>query len=239
MIMGNLQLLKFYLFIASFFLAITCVHAQQTSIPKTDQYFDLALGIGENSQTTYSLSWNKNYGLFSSKKLRLGYGFRFSGLNGKKLNYITAPADLTGNDATIDSLFLGKANTMALNAMINIQYQFHPKFKVGFNIDALGIGFGGEKKANFISSENTGQFPQSVSASPTSFNVLLGGDNDIGQLKSEFYLAYAVSQKTWLRAGLDMTFSEYKTEQELSNENDRFRNKPVLFFVAVSYNPFK
>lgn len=237
--MGNVHLLKFYLFIATFFLAITCVHAQQKTIPKTDQYFDLALGFGEKSQTSYALSWNKNYGLFSSKKLRLGYGVRFSGLNGKELNYITAPADLTGDDATVDSLFMNKANTMALNAMINIQYQFHPKFKAGFNIDALGLGFGGEKNAIFISSENTGQFPQSVSASPTSFNALLGGDNDLGQLKSEFYAAYAVSQKTWLRAGFDMTFSEYTTEQNLSYENDRFRNKAMLFFVAVSYNPFK
>ena len=237
--MGNLHLLKFYLFIATFFLAITCVHAQQTPIPKTDQSFDLAVGFGENSQTSYSLTWNKNYGLFSSKKLRLGYGIRFSGFSGKQLDYITAPADLTGDDATIDTLSMSKANTMALNAMINIQYQFHPKFKAGFNIDALGLGFGGEKDAMFISSENTGQFPQSLSASPTSFNALLGGDNDLGQLKSEFYVAYAVSTKTWLRAGADLTFSEYTTEQNLSYENDRFRNKAMLFFVAVSYNPFK
>lgn len=237
--MGNLRLLKFYLFIASFFLAITCAKAQQTSIPEKDQYFDLAFGIGENSLTSYSLSWNKNYGLFASKKLRLGYGVRFSGLNGKEINYITAPANLTGDDATIDTLYMGKANTMALNAMINLQYQFHPKIKLGFNIDAIGLGFGGEQSANFISLENSGQFPQNLNAKPTSFNLLLVGDNDIGQLKSEFYLAYAVAKQAWLRAGFDMTFSEYTSSQVLTNENDRFRNKATLFFVAVSYNPFK
>lgn len=233
------NLLKFYLFFSAFFLAITCAQAQEITLPKKESNIDLALGVGESSTFSYALSWNTTHGLFSSNKFRLGYGVRFSGFSGSELNYITAPADLTGDDATIDTLLVNSASTMSLNALINLQYQFSPKFKVGFNIDAIGLGFGGTTDAEFISSANTGQFPENVEASPTSFNLLLVGDNDLGQLKSEFYLAYAVSEKTWLRAGMDMTFSEYTTSRELTNANDRFRAKPVLFFLAVSYNPFK
>jgi hypothetical protein len=232
------NLLKFYLFIMAFFLVVTCVQAQNTDIPNKESNIDLALGMGENSSFSYALSWNTSYGLFSSNKFRLGYGVRFSGYTGSDLNYTTAPADLTGNDATIDTLLLNSAHTMGLSALINLQYQFSPKFKLGFNIDALGVGFGGTQSGRFISSENTGQFPETVDASPTSFNLLLGGDNDLGQLKSEFYIAYSLSEKTWLRGGMDMTFSEYTTSRELTNSNDRFRSKPVLIFLAVSYNPF-
>jgi hypothetical protein len=194
--------------------------------------------MGENSSFSYALSWNTSYGLFSSNKFRLGYGIRFSGFTGSELNYITAPANLTANDNTIDTLMISSPHTMSLNALINLQYQPSSKFKLGFNIDAVGVGFGGTQSGQFISSANTGQFPETVDASPTSFNLLLGGDNDIGQLKSEFYVAYALSEKTWLRGGMDMTFSEYTTSRELTNSNDRFRSKPVLIFLAISYNPF-
>ncbi|MBD3630635.1 hypothetical protein [Cyclobacterium sp.] len=232
------NLLKFYLFIATFFLAITCLQAQNAQIPKKEQNFDLALGMGENSSFSYALSWNQSHGMFSSNKFRLGYGIRFSGFTGSELNYITAPADLTGNDATIDTLLISSPHSLGLSALINLQYQFSPKFKIGFNIDAIGLGFGSTNDARFISSENTGQYPETVAASPSSFNLLLGGDNDLGQIKSEFYIAYALSEKTWIRGGMDMTFSEYTTSQELANANDRFRSKPMLIFLAVSFNPF-
>lgn len=230
--------LKFYVLIASFFLAVTCLQAQNTTIPKKESNIDLALGIGESSSFSYALSWNTSYGMFSSNKFRLGYGIRFSGFTGSDLNYITAPADLTGDDTTIDTLLISSPHSMGLSALVNLQYQFSPKFKLGFNIDAVGVGFGSTGNARFISSNNTGQYPETVEASPSSFNLLLVGDNDLGQLKSEFYIAYALSEKTWLRGGLDMTFSEYTSNRELTNANDRFRYKPMLIFLAISYNPF-
>ena len=147
-------LLKFYLFIVTFFLAVTCLQAQSPEIPKKEQNFDLALGMGENSSFSYALSWNKSHGLFSSNKFRLGYGLRFSGFTGSDLNYITAPADLTANDATIDTLQIGSPHSLGLSALVNLQYQFSSRFKIGFNIDAIGLGFGSTNDARFISSEN-------------------------------------------------------------------------------------
>ncbi len=215
-------------------------HAQaQMEIPKTEQNFDFAIGMGESGTYSLALSWNRTHGLFESKKFRLGYGLRFSSFGGSDLTYITAPADLTANDNTIDTLFVSSPLTMGISALANIQYQFSPRFKAGFNIDVIGLGFGAESQTTFTAVENTGQFPTSVNASPTGFNLLLGGDNDIGQIKSEFYVAYALSEKFWLRGGMDMTFSEYTTERTLTNDNDRFRYKAMLMFVAISYNPFQ
>lgn len=232
------NLLKFYLLTSVFFITATYTHAQDTMLPKKESNIDLALGLGNSSSLSYALSWNTTYGMFSSKKFRLGYGIRFSGFNASDLNYTSAPASLAGDNATIDTLLVKSAHTMGINALINLQYQFSSKFKLGFNIDALGLGFGSTTNGQFISSANTGQYPETVSASPTSLNLLLVGNNDIGQLKSELYLAYALSSKTWIRGGVDLTFSEYTTSRELTNSNDRFRAKPMLLFLAISYNPF-
>jgi len=210
--------------------------AQDTEVPRTMQYVDLAVGAGDGIYTG-ALSWNRTHGLLKSKKLRLGYGLRFSAFSGSNLNYITAPANLTANEATIDTLLVNSPLTLGLSASIHIEYLISSKFRVGFNIDALGLGFGSESNTTFISN-NIGQLPFNPTAKPTALNVLLIGDNDIGQLKSEFYLAYALSPKLLLRGGLDMTFSEYTTNVKLTNDNDRFRYKAMMLFVGISFNPF-
>jgi hypothetical protein len=213
-------------------LGLTTTQAQE--IPKTNQKVDLAIGFGQNVYSG-AVQYTRTHGIGQSNKFRVGYGVRFSAFGGSDLMYITAPANLTANDATIDSLSVASASTLALNAVIHLQYQFNQKFLIGFNIDAIGVGFGPETDGTFISSEG-GNLPVQQTATPTSLNVLLIGDNDIGQLKSELFAAYAITEKIWLRAGLDFTFSEYTTNQILTNENDRFRFKAMLFFVGASYS---
>jgi hypothetical protein len=122
---------------------------------------------------------------------------------------------------------------VGLNALINIQYNLSSKLAVGFNIDAIGVGFGSSTKGTFITSESK-SYAGPQDASPTSLNVLLVGNNDIGQLKSEFYLDYLISQKLGLRAGADLTFSEYTTKSKLAQNNDRFRYKAGLIFLGLS-----
>jgi hypothetical protein len=228
---------KTILILAICLLVFPKLKSQDNEIPKTIQAFDLAVGVGDGIYSG-ALSWNRTHGLLKSKKLRLGYGVRFSGFGGNNLNYTTAPAKLASDDATVDTLTVNSPLSMGLSASIHIEYFITTKFRVGFNIDAIGVGFGSESNTTFISSDNTGQFPITPKAKPTSLNALLIGDNDIGQLKSEFYIAYAVSRKLLLRGGLDMTFSEYTSSVKLTQDNDRFRNKAMMGFIAISFNPF-
>lgn len=227
---------RIQLFAALMLFVICSAAAQSGEIPKTDTYFDASLGFGSGTATG-SLSWNRTHGLGTSKKFRLGYGVRFSALGGTDLEYTTAPFELAKNDETVDTLLVATPLTLGLNALIHLQYQLSPKFLLGFNIDALGLGFGSKSDAVFISAENS-TLPTNNSAKPTSANVLLIGDNDIGQLKSEFFVAYALSDKVWLRGGYDYTFSEYTTNNKLADDNDRFRHKASAFFLAVSIHPF-
>lgn len=213
--------------------------AQQNPIPSKLAAFDLALGVG-SSVSSGALSFNQTHGLLASKKLRLGYGLRLSAFSGSELTYITAPAKLTKEPATVDTFNIKSPLSMGLSATLHIEYLLSQKLRVGFNIDIVGLGFGSSQNGDFISSENiASKYPNTVPSKPTAFNLLLIGDNDIGQLKSEFYLGYSLSERFMIRSGLDMTFSEYRTEQKLTQENDRFRYKAMLFFAAVSFSPFK
>ncbi|WP_373497029.1 hypothetical protein [Aquiflexum sp.] len=220
-------------------IGIQQVNAQDYGIPKISQSFDVALAGGSGNVFSGSVSWNRTHGLFATHKFRLGYGFRFHGLGGSELTYISTPLRLTSQESTIDSLVIARPLTLGISALISIQYHFSPKFHIGFNIDALGVGFGRSGESTFISSSNNGSFPERISASPTGYNVLLGGDNDIGQLKSEMYIGYALNEKFGLRVGFDYTFSEYTTERKLTNDNDRFRYKAPLAFLGLSYFPSK
>lgn len=226
------------------FSSIVCVfvlstfgYSQNDEAPKTVSHFDAMIGAGENVFTG-GLSWNRTHGILESKKLRLGYGLRFSGISGSNLYYSTAPANLTSEPENIDSVLVGNPLNLALNAAIYLEYLISPKIKLGFNIDAIGVGFGQNQNTTYVSHKNSGKYPTNVDANPNVFNALLVGDNDLGYLKSEFYVGYALNEKMWIRGGMDMTFAEYTTTQKLSNDNDRFRAKPVMFFLGFSFNPF-
>jgi hypothetical protein len=214
--------------------SLTKVKGQDSEIPKSINSINLSVGLGKDLFSG-TVSWNKSIGLGSSNKFRLGYGVRFSTLSGSNIGYTTAPAKLASDIAKVDTLNIAKPNTMALNALIDIQYKLSKKLALGFNIDAIGLGLGGKKTTSFISSDNkTGSFSKTPEASPTSFNVLLVGNNDIGQLKSELYAEYNVSDKFGIRGGLDLTFSEYTSKVLLTQNNDRFRYKANMIFLGVS-----
>ncbi len=216
----------------------------QTEIPKTIENFDLSFGLGmHNSNPLFSgsLSFNRTHGLLKSRKLRLGYGIRYTAFgSAADVYYSSAPYRITKDPDKVDSLIIRKPLSMSLNASVHIEYIIIPRLKVGFDIDAIGIGFGSLKKDNnFISSNNNGQFEMTPFAKPTVLNALLLGDRDWGQLGSEFYAAFAIiPDKLWVRAGMNFTFSEYTTKITLTEDNSRFRNKALLGFLAFSFSPF-
>jgi hypothetical protein len=216
--------------------------AQETEISPLLQSFTGTFGVGmaESSPTfVWSLSYEQTHGLLKSKKLRLGYGLRFGAfMRSNDLTYITAPYRLT-KDELIDTLVIANPQNFSLNAAFHLEYIFVPKFKAGFNIDVVGLSFGGQRDANYVYSGNDGGFPGQTTARPTTLSALLVGDNDWGQLFSEFYVAYAPTEKLWIKAGANMTFSEYTTAVELNNNNNRFRHKGQFLFLGISYLPFQ
>lgn len=219
----------------------TYAQDQKSGYFKTS-YHDLAIGAS-SGQFVGALSWSHLHGIGKkNKRLKLGYGLRFTSYFGTNQNYSTAPAKYTAKEEDIDTLNFKTAQSNLLNLTIQIAYSIHKKIDLGFNIDFAGLSIGGEQEAALISSVR-GAIPVQQNAKPNSVNLLLMGDNDIGNLSSEFYLRYWVSEKIGIRAGINYLFTEYKTSAALPLDNgrisvDRFRNKSMMGIIAITYKPF-
>jgi len=216
----------------------------QSPEERGSSYTNFTAGAG-STKGSFSLSYLHDWRLGKKQKFGLGVGARLTSFVGVNLYYITAPAELTSGstgpgvifkeniDENIDSLLVKSPQINALNIMLNIDYKVSSKILVGFNIDAMGFSFGGSRSANYING-STGKITE---ASPTSFNVLLICDNDNGSLNSELYLQYFFKDLWALKIAGQFLFTEYTTEtnvQTFPEDNDRFRNKALLFAVGIT-----
>ena len=201
--------------------------------PAKRQYFDLGIGFG-NSQTSISGSYLHNWHVGKKRKIFLGVGGRINSQFGNDVYFTSAPASLASEEKNVDSLFISSPSVFAVNAVINLGYRFSEKFQVGFNIDAIGFSVGAEKAASFI--RNGGNSP--ALAKPTSFNLLLIGNNDQGSLNSQFYLQYDFKPNLGVKAAYQYFFTEFTTNtnvQQTPEPNDRFRNKASMGYIGVVY----
>jgi hypothetical protein len=237
-----------FLFCLSAF-GITRSNAQSSDYRKTTQVLDFSLAT-KGDFTTAALSLNRLHGLGWSHRFRIGYGLRFTSAFGSNTDYRTAPAKLTsGNEsivalfsddlvANIDTIRFPKTQINSLNISINLEYAISRKLEVGFNIDAIGVSFGGNQTGTFtanspVRSSLSGTMQE---AKPTAFNLLLISDSDRGSLNSEAYVRYRFTPKVSVRGGLGFQFNEYTTLRKLTLENDRFRAKNAMPLLAVSYH---
>ncbi len=212
---------------------------------KNQRYADLSIAaVGGFSP---ALSYNYNWGLGKRGKFKIGTGIRFTYFAKGKTDLITAPASLTSGEkgpqvlftenilSNFDTLKVSKVGVGYINIPIHLQYSFSQKFEVGFNIDALGLSFGSKQSGTFYASDSRSLNKTTQTAKPTTFNLLLVSDNDLGSLNSELYARYWVNDKIGFRAGLSFQFVEYRTDKVLTFENDRFRTKNLLPMLAISY----
>lgn len=190
--------------------------------------------------TMFSLGVEREFNVFSDK-FHINPGVRLSAFNGNDLDYITAPAKYTVNDDQVDTLTFGTVQNNFANLYVRIGYDITPKLSVSFDIDVVGVSFGREQT-------NTQYFPgkassdlgvpkvSSVNASPTTLNVLLIGDKDLGSLNSTLNISYDITKRLGIDAGAGLIFTEYTTANEIGYDgNDRFRNKNMMGYLGVSY----
>ena len=244
---------KIFLIILLALLSNQLLFAQDaTEVKKGYKYnnnFELSLA-SNGDQSLAALSWVHFHSVTKKQKFKIGYGVRFNTHLGKNLNYVTAPASLTSKTTgpqvlfseifseNIDTFYVTKAQSSFINISINLQYTIKEKFDIGFNIDAVGLSFGGKTNGKYIAYQSVanGTVHQ---AAPTSFNLLLISDNDIGALNSELYFRYWFKPKWAIKAGASFAFTEYTTENKLRLENDRWRNKALMGMIGVTFSPFR
>lgn len=230
-------------------LLVSIVSAQTESTKKTNRFVDLALTAG-TSQGSAALSYVHNWKIGKKQKWEIGIGGRLTSYFGTKRDFITAgPARLTRSHTipfliffagqkpeNWDTLNVQRPFTTALNATVNIGYQFNKKWSAGFNIDVIGFTLG--RTTNGILTSN-GTTRNDADVKPSAFNLLLTGDHDLGSLNSELFINYKLSDKWSLRGVYQFYFSEYKTNNLSQIASDgtvinRFRNKVNAFGIGIS-----
>jgi len=247
--------IKFFILMCSVPIVLVAQENTEKLSYKAGHVFDLAASMGQR-EVTAALSWNHLHGFGKSKqRFKVGYGLRYTLYYASRKFYTTAPSKYTSPvqslgtifsetlEGNIDTISVPNPQVNCLNLSIHLQYTILPKLDVGFNIDAVGFSFGVNKQGTVLSSVfDAGQSPVS-DITPTTLNLLLTSDNDIGSLNSEFYVRYWLSNKIGLRAGYTFYFSEYTTAENLSFdngriENNRYRLKSGLLMLALSWKPF-
>jgi outer membrane translocation and assembly module TamA len=219
-----------------FFLLFSCCLIATVTFGQSNAYNSVGFtaGLGKD-QTSISVDFFHNWRLGKYKKFEVGLGVRYTSYFGTDQNYLSAPANLANDTENTDTVLFAAPQVNAFNLAINLGYQIIPKLKAGFNIDALGFSFGGNKSGSYQINNQS----NTTSAKPTSFNALLVGNNDLGTLNSEFYLRYAVKENWNLKLAYQFLFTEYTTDtpvQQNPELNDRFRNKSSLISFGISRN---
>lgn len=204
---------------------------------------DFMFGFG-SGQTNLSLSYQYAWKFGKKKRLELGAGVRFSTFLSSNKYFVTAPAKIVKGEsgpqalfkeaipANMDSVQFPSAAISSLNMMLSLGYRFSDKFMAGLNIDVIGFSFGGKQSGTYINGSST----QPVTASPSAFNLLLVGENDLGSLNSEFFVAYSINEVWAVKLGIQHIFMEYTTDskvQQFPEANDRFRITPTVVCAGV------
>jgi hypothetical protein len=216
--------------------------------PRTQTNFDVVFAGGKKGFSP-SASYTKIYGINENKRFKIGYGVRLNTYFAKNKEFITAPAKITSGKESflalvskpiignLDTLQMARTQTNAINTKFIIQYTIK-RMDLGFNIDLFGLTLGGSQEGIFSAKESRLFNQTKQKARPSAFNLLLVGDSDRGSLNSEIYARYWVNDRIGIRAGASYQFFEYKTNNKLTFDNDRFRLKTIMPFVAVSFSTF-
>lgn len=174
--------------------------------------------------------------------IRIGGGLRGSFFNAYKGLYLTAPINLTKvnyvpDNPNIDTLRIPHSAHFFTNLYIILGYNIAQKVDLRFSIDLVGVSFGNSVSAEHITNYQANLSPKytMLNAKPTTLNLLLVSDNDIGSLNSEFTIGYTYKEKYYIFGGYSFLFSEYTTDKVIRNDNQRFRLKGHLATIGIGY----
>ncbi len=221
--------MKSSILFAFFLLSIT---AFPQNVNQGVHYGDATMALG-NRQVSISIDYFRLWRITKSKKAEIGLGARVTSYFGRDQYYSSAPASLASDKNKSDSISLQSPQINAFNAALNLGYRLSNRVAFGFNIDLIGISIGGNKSGFYMNNDES----QPTSAKPTTFNILLIGNNDRGSLNSEFYLRYFLQEKFAFKLAYQYLFTEYTTDtkvQQIPQPNDRFRNKSGLISLGVT-----
>lgn len=212
---------------------------------KTIPEYHVNLSYGWNTSEGIQhveLGLNKDLFNFKDDKIRIGFGVRMGVQDNAKRSYTTAHPTIKDNAADIDSIYLDKAVSVALNFYLNAEYYLTDKISVGGNMDLLGISMGPDYDAGYMPGTTSIQkgwvAENKVNAFATRANAFSFG-NSKGCLNSQLYVRAEPFRKVSFRFGLAYLFQEFSTDRSFGAYSAyRFENNKMALFAGVTFNRF-
>ncbi len=199
---------------------------------KLSHNFNLAIATN-GSAAVLSPSYFQTWHLGKKRAIQLSYGVRHSHYFGKDRQHLSAPPEFYGDEEATDSVFVSDPKMGNIVLFIGASYLIKNRVELGFNIDAVGYTFGGDRDGIFTSSG----VETPVTVNPGSISALLVGANDIGMVKVEIFAGYKFNRKWSARLGIMNLFTEYRTPTEIQVGNTRFRAESRMPHLSVTYTP--
>ncbi|MFD2932982.1 hypothetical protein [Spirosoma flavum] len=240
--------------------------AQSPVSARLSSGYDVGMAYSKNNYNP-SATYYQLINIGERKIVSLGWTARLGAFYGDNLNYYTAPARLTrgksGFNALSGPLVTDNIDTIRYDyvTMTSFNVGFRAQIKLGLvelgvSADLLGLTFGKSRMGRYKSS--TGQFAvRSVTGAdsttayfqgantfqksrPGFLNVRLLGDNDIGTLSTEVYARAHIAQRFSVKLGYQWLTTEMTvTNRDVIADNNRFRNRVGMAYLAVTFPVFQ
>jgi hypothetical protein len=167
-----------------------------------------------------SLDVYQAWSLRPESRLMLGLGARYNYQGGTEAVGFAGVARETDAPERVD---IAGVDVHSVALFGEITYRFTPRLEAGFNIELIGFAFGTDR-------EGIADGGETIALEPEPFSLLLVGTNDLGSLNSEFFVAYKMSDRVWLRANLSHTVVNYLPigPEETETRYQRFFDYPTL-----------
>lgn len=188
-------------------------------------------GGGANIQYTWGLGRGRQI-------FNVGAGLRVNTFFTKRRFYQTSSNELVElNRGGADTIYFPKIQTNTLNAYFILQLHIKRGVDFFFTSDIGGINFGDKRKGYFRSYETYPEPPGiEVSTEPYAFNVNMYENNSYGSIMSEAYLSVLLSNFLRYRIGINYLRNEYKVNQPLPMNGNRFSQRHYMVMMGLAFN---
>lgn len=200
---------------------------------KENHHLDLSMAIGEDVMLS-SFQWDKLFPIALKKRIKIGFGTRMNIANYWDKSFYTAPPQRVNN--TFDTLTMSHQTVFFFNLQFLAEIALLKWWDVGMNIDLVGVSWGARTDGNYYSSA-FGHTGSNQTALPENLNLMLFGNNDFGNLNSQFYLRFWPSDKVFIKAGMSLATFTTLTDAQLNNGNSRFHAGSYMGFVSLGWTP--
>ncbi len=162
---------------------LSCAAARSETRP----FHEVELTIAVPSGVAVAVSYAPMLSLLRDR-LHVGVGPRFSAyFDERSVAYPNGDAALLAAGAR-NTLTVRGPRTYALDLMLAVSARVFSGLELGLNIDLIGVGVGPSVTGDYAGADPG--LAGAQRARPTTFNLLLLGTHDRGQLDSEFFAAY-------------------------------------------------